>query len=266
MTVAILLRRAQAHPGQHDEDQVLGPCERGALVAGLGLAHQRQADAVALAVGPARREDRVLAMALRAGCARAVRISGEGFDDLDYLGLAEILAAAIKKIGADVVVCGDRSVDERVGAIGPAVAELLGVAHVTGVRTARVVDGAIEIAHGAGAQVLTLRVAAPLVLAMAAPPVRGRDDATPAPPASAQAIAAWELEDLGLDARRLSPRRALAGRLRPLRGARQATILASAGDLVARLRAEHILDDGAPPEPAQHHPASADPPAPEPAP
>ena len=74
MTVAILLRRALARPGQSDEHEVLGPCERGALVAGLRVAEGLGHDAVAIAVGPSRREDRVLAMALRAGCSRALRV------------------------------------------------------------------------------------------------------------------------------------------------------------------------------------------------
>jgi hypothetical protein len=137
VTVAILVRRALARPGQHDEEQILGPCERGALGLGLTLAEARGADAIAIAVGPARREDRVLAMALRAGCARALRVWDDGLEDLDYLGLAEVLAAAAKDVGATIVVCGDRSVDERVGALGPAVAEVLGVAHVSGVIAAR---------------------------------------------------------------------------------------------------------------------------------
>ncbi len=242
MTVAILVRRAQARPGQHDDDQVLGPCERGALAAGLALAHARGVDAVAIAVGPARREDRVLAMALRAGCARGVRITGEATDDLDYLGLAEILAAAVRKVGATIAVCGDVSVDERVGAVAPALAELLALPHVTGVRAARSIDGMIEVEHAAASGVLTLRLAPPLVIAMVAPPVRGRDEAAPAPAAATQSLLSYELEELGLDPRRLAPRRALAGRLRPLRGARQATILGSASELVARLRDEHVLD------------------------
>ena len=37
MTVAILVRRAQARPGQPDDDVVLGPCERGALTVGLSF-------------------------------------------------------------------------------------------------------------------------------------------------------------------------------------------------------------------------------------
>src|SRR5205085_5373657 len=140
MTVAILLRRALARPGQSDEHEVLGPCERGALVAGLRMAAALGDDAIAIAAGPARREDRVLAMALRAGANRAVRLGADGIDDLDYLGLAEALAATVRSVGADLVTCGDRSIDERTGAIGPALAELLGFAHVTGV-VSLTVDG-----------------------------------------------------------------------------------------------------------------------------
>lgn len=247
MTVAILVRRAQARPGQPDEDVVLGPCERGALTLGLKLAHELATDAVAIAVGPARREDKVLAMALRAGCARGVRISGDGIDDLDYLGLAEILAAAVKKLGADVVACGDRSVDERLGALAPAVAELLGVPHVTGVRGARVEGATVDVDHLASGRLVTLRIPRPLVIATCAPPSRGAESpGAPAPPLAAQTIVAWELEDVGLDPRRLAPRKALAGRLRPLRGARQATILGSAAELVERLRQERVLPE---PEP-----------------
>ena len=248
MTVAILVRRAQARPGQHDDEQVLGPCERGALAVGLELARALATDAIAIAAGPSRREDRVLAMALRAGCARGVRVWGDGQDDLDFLGVAEILAAAVRKVGAEHVVCGDRSVDERTGAIGPAVAELLGVPHLSSVAAVRVVDApgpvAIDAEHAADGRRLTVRVRGPVVLGVGAPSVRSRDaEPSAAVPATAgQAIASHDLDDLGLDPRRLTPRRAPAGRLRPVRGTRQATILPDAATLVARLRGARLVD------------------------
>lgn len=250
MTVAILLRRAQARPGQHDDEQVLGPCERGALMVGLAFARDLRTDAVAIAAGPSQREDRVLAMALRAGCARGIRVWGDGQDDLDFLGLAEILAAGVRKVGADQVVCGDRSVDEHTGAVGPAVAELLGVAHLTGVVVARVVttdagETVIEAEHRSERHRLTVRLRGKLVLCVGAPPIRLRDaDAGPtiaAPAPVGQSIVSHDLEDLGLDVRRLAPRRAPAGSLRPMRGGRQATILPDVGALVARLRAARLL-------------------------
>ena len=259
MTVAILMRRALARPGQSDEHEVLGPCERGALVAGLRIAAALGTDAIAIAAGPARREDRVLAMALRAGANRAVRLGAEGIDDLDYLGLAEALAAAVRSVGADLVTCGDRSLDERTGAIGPALAELLGYAHVTGVASVAV-DGPHVLCERVGdGRRDKLAVKRPAVLCVRPPrasDVERESNDTPNPfgpspspsPTSRnrsrtapQAIDALEPDEVGLDMRRLAPRKNTGGRLRPVRGGKQATILSSAAELVARLEAEALI-------------------------
>lgn len=254
MSVAILLRRALARPGQSDEHEVLGPCERGALVAGLRIAAALGTDAIAIAAGPARREDRVLAMALRAGAARAVRLGADGLDDLDYLGLAEALAATVRTVAANVVTCGDRSIDERTGAVGPAVAELLGYVHVTGVVSVAV-DGPRLLCERFGdARRDRLAVKPPAVLCVRPPrtsdlslekdkdkdpePTKGRARTSP------QAIDAMDAEEVGLDLRRLAPRKNTAGRLRPVRGGKQATILGNAAELVARLEAEALVRRG----------------------
>ncbi len=247
MTVVILLRRALARPGQNEEDEVLGPCERGALVAGLRLATGLGRDAIAIAVGPARREDRVLAMALRAGCARAVRLGADGLDDLDYLGVAEALAAAIRKVGSDLILCGDRSLDERVGAIGPAVAELLGYAHVTGVGSATA-EGKVVLCERQGDRDrLRLKVTLPAVLCMRPPRIGSERDpelvaaGSGRARTSPQGIDALEPDEVGLDLRRLASRKAIAGRLRATRGGRHATILGSPAELIERLTADRLL-------------------------
>lgn len=247
MTVAILLRRALARPAQTDEHEVLGPCERGALVAGLRVAEALGHDAVAIAVGPARREDRVLAMALRAGCSRAVRLGAEGVDELDYLGLAEALAAAVKHVGAELVTCGDRSIDERTGAVGPAVADILEYAHVTGV-SSLAVDGARILCerYGDGRRD-RLAVRPPVVLCVRPPRndlERTGDAEIRRARTNPQAIDALDAADVGLDLRRLAPRKHTGGRLRPVRGGKQATILGSPAELVARLESEALVRRG----------------------
>jgi electron transfer flavoprotein beta subunit len=248
MTVAILLRRALARPGQTDEHEVLGPCERGALVAGLRVAEGLGHDAVAIAVGPARREDPVLAMALRGGCSRALRVGAEGVDELDYLGLAEALAAAVRHIGAEIVACGDRSVDERTGAVGPAIADILEYAHVTGV-TSLAVDGDRVLCerHGDGRRD-RLAIRPPVVLCVRPPrnheTERTGDSEIRRARTNPQAIDAVDAADIGLDMRRLGSRKHTAGRLRPVRGGKQATILASPAELIARLESEALVRRG----------------------
>jgi electron transfer flavoprotein beta subunit len=260
VTVAILLRRALARPGQSDEHEVLGPCERGALVAGLRIAAALGTDAIAIAAGPSRREDRVLAMALRAGANRAVRLGADGIDDLDYLGLAEALAATVRSVSADLVACGDRSIDERTGAIGPAIAELLGYAHVTGVVSVAVDGPRILCERFGDGRRDKLAVKRPAVLCLRPPRASDTEresNDTPNPFGSSggtaprsrartapQAIDALEPDEVGLDLRRLAPRKNTGGRLRPVRGGKQAMILATPAELVARLEEESLVKRG----------------------
>lgn len=264
--LVVLLRRLQSRPGTPgDESEVLGRCEGGALAAALDVGSRLEAPVIAIAVGPARREDRVLAMALRAGCVRAVRIDDSDLGDVDYLGLAQVLAAAVKHVAAKIVVCGDRSGDEGAGAIGPAIAELLEWSHLTAVvRIAVEGDGLAVVRHGDGV-VQRLRVQAPAVLCVAAPPVAAREtheargarvaaeDAAydeDAPTTSAKrrrsrtpvpTIDELDLADLGIDARAIAPRRTSSGKLRQVRARGAPTLASSATDLIARLREDRLL-------------------------
>jgi electron transfer flavoprotein beta subunit len=247
MTVAILLRRALARPGQSDEHEVLGPCERGALVAGLRVAEGLGHDAVAIAVGPARREDRVLAMALRAGCSRALRLSADGVDELDYLALAEALSAAVKHISAELVTCGDRSLDERTGAVGPAVADILEYAHLTGITSLAVEGDRVLCERFGDGRRDRLGVRPPVVLCVRPPRhdhERTGDSEIRRARTNPQAIDALEATEVGLDLRRLAPRKHTGGRLRPVRGGKQASLLASPAELVTRLEAEALVRRG----------------------
>jgi len=261
--IVVLLRRLQPRPGAPgDEADVLGRCEGGALATAIDAGIRLGAPVIAIAVGPARREDRVLAMALRAGCTRAARVDDADLGDVDYLGLATVLAAAAKKVGARLVVCGDRSGDEASGAIGPAIAELLEWTHVTSVRRADVEgDGVVVTRHG-DSVLQRLRVSTPAVLCVSAPPSvpaepvaasppsRDDDDSDEAPKKKARvrartpvpSIEELDLGDLGIDARAIAPRRSSAGRLRQVRARGAPTLAASPSDLVARLREDRLLD------------------------
>ena len=257
--LVVLLRRLQSRPGTPgDESEVLGRCEGGALSTGLEVGARLEAPVCAIAVGPARREDRVLAMALRAGCARAVRIDDSDLGDVDYLGLAQVLAKAVGHVGARLVVCGDRSGDEGAGAIGPALAELLEWSHLTAVVEVTVDgDGLLVMRHGDGV-VQRLRMQLPAVLCVAAPPVAPRttgetpevlDDEEPTPtPARRRRVRTpvptideLDLADLGLDARAIAPRRTSSGKLRQVRARGAPALASSATDLIARLREDRLL-------------------------
>ena len=255
LRILLLVRRLRGSPDGGAAGEVLGECERAALTAALTLRDELGAHVTVAAMGPARREDRVLAMALRAGCDAAVRVYDRGLQGLDYLGVAHVLAAAANHLGFDVILCGDRSQDERQGAVGPAVAELLEVPHLSSAITdLRADDQGLIATRRAGGRIQSLRVTTPAVVAVARftrlqrpGPDEPDDDAalddkpTPARPPPAR-IADLDLGDLGLSSRELRYRAQYLGRARALRTPRQPLLLPTATDLIARLREDHLLE------------------------
>jgi electron transfer flavoprotein alpha/beta subunit len=253
---------------------VLGHCERAALDTAVRLRDRLGARLTAVAMGADEHQRPVLAAAAAAGCDRCVRVHAPDCDELDYLGVATVLAAAARRLGCELALCGDTGENERTGAVGPALAELLGVAHLTGVLA---VDGAghggagggpkttsdttsdatsdttsdmtsdatrdtaraLVVTHRSGGRIHRLRWPLPAVLCLLAP-VTAPAQAAARDRAGATAIETLTLDELGLNARALAHRRRLLGRADTDVG-RGALMVATADDLVARLVADGML-------------------------
>jgi electron transfer flavoprotein alpha/beta subunit len=257
--LVVLVQRLHQAPDQ-PAAVLLGRCERAALEAAVALAGRLGGTLTALSMGAEEHQRPVLAAALAAGCHAAVRVHAPSCDDLDYLGVATILGTAARALGCDALLCGDTSENERTGAVGPAVAEILGVPHLTGVLAIAAETAGVPVPetpvgalpdvmveHRSGGGIHRLRWPLPAVFCMLAPV--GADTARAAAAAarpgseavaSDAAITTLTLDALGLDARALAHRRRLAGRAHTGEGD-GATVVASADDLVARLVAEGIL-------------------------
>ena len=73
--------------------------------------------------------------ALRTGIAmgadEAVLLEDPAFDGGDEYATAQALAAAVKGMEWDVIICGKEAFDDSSGIVGPLVAEFLGVPHIT---------------------------------------------------------------------------------------------------------------------------------------
>lgn len=243
LRIAILLRRLQARPGAVSGGQVLGRCERAALAAGLHLrsAFARPATVTVISMGPARREDRVLAVALRSGCDRAVRVFDHQLEELDYLGTATVLARAVEHVGVDLLLCGDRAQDELTGAVGPAVAELLGHPHVSGVVDATADGDAVIASRRDLGKLHRFRCGLPAVLCVSSFAPRTDDGATETAASRSQSIEELDLDRLGIDLGTLEHRRKLLGRARATRRGLNASMATSPSDLVSRMVEGHLL-------------------------
>jgi electron transfer flavoprotein alpha/beta subunit len=77
--------------------------------------------------------EEALRASLAQGADQAVLLCDDAFEGSDTLATARVLAAAVRRIGADLVLCGVRSSDGNTGQVGPQLAELLGIAVLTSV-------------------------------------------------------------------------------------------------------------------------------------
>ena len=108
---------------------IIGPYDEYSLEAAVQLKDETSGNATALSLGPAR-----VSEALRASLARgadsAVHINTEGADTDDALVVASALAEQIKKMDYDVVITSTKGSDSDRGAVGPMLAELLGLPYI----------------------------------------------------------------------------------------------------------------------------------------
>ena len=118
---------------------IVSPYDEFALEEAIRIKEKMGGDVTVIAFGP----DRVqqgLRECLARGATMAVQIKGE-VADADSLGIARVLAAAIKSVPHDLVFFGKQGVGTDNSLVGPMVAELLGYAQVHVVTHLEIGDG-----------------------------------------------------------------------------------------------------------------------------
>lgn len=115
-----------------------------ALEEALQLKEKHGGEVIALCAGPARAAQ-TIREALAKGADRAIHIEEENLRDLDTLGIAHLLAGAVKAERPDLVLTGLQSDDLGNGQTGVVLAELLAVPHSTIIMQVEVQDGTIKV-------------------------------------------------------------------------------------------------------------------------
>src|SRR5688500_1294531 len=110
----------------------LNAYERRALGEALRLRRLLGGEVVALTMGPPQAR-RALEECLSLGADRAIHLCDPALAGGDALATARALAAAIRPLAPDLVLCGQRSVDAETSQVGPSLAELLDLPQVTAV-------------------------------------------------------------------------------------------------------------------------------------
>ena len=111
----------------------INPFDLLGLVRAVQLKTGPEDQVVAISMGPPQtREGLVQCLAL--GADRAVLLTDRALAGSDTLATARALSLALSKEEPDLIICGRNSADAETGQVGPEIAELLGIPHISQVR------------------------------------------------------------------------------------------------------------------------------------
>ncbi len=217
-----------------------------ALEEALRLKDQGEAEVVVATVGP-ERASQALRTALGMGADRAIHIWDDAFAETDGLGVAKALAAVAKDENFDVIFTGLMSDDSNYAVIGPMLAQLLSVPHITAVVKTEFKNGEVEVEReleGGALEVASLPQPCLLSVQTGINEVRyaslkGIMQAKKKP------FDKKDLGDLGLDAAAVAPKLTVEKIYSPPKGDRAEIVEGSAdevaGKLVAKIRELGLL-------------------------
>ncbi len=115
-----------------------------ALEEALQLKEKHGGEVVALCAGPARAAQ-TIREALAKGADRAIHIEEENLNTLDTLGVAKLLAGAVKAENPDLILTGLQSDDLGYGQTGVVLAELMGIPSSTIIMQVEVNGASIRV-------------------------------------------------------------------------------------------------------------------------
>ena len=131
--------------GRHIDESgvkfIVSPYDEFALEEAVRLKEKQGGDVTVLSFGPDRVQQ-ALRECLARGATKALHVKGDTAD-ADALGIAKVLAAAIKSVPHDVVFFGKQGVGTDNSLVGPMVAELLGYPQVNVVTHFEFADGKV---------------------------------------------------------------------------------------------------------------------------
>ena len=159
------------------------------------------ADAVvAISMGPPSAAEG-LTQCLALGVDRAILLSDRALAGSDTLATAQALALALRRESPDLIICGRNSSDAETGQVGPEIAELLDLPHISNVRKLEIDRAAHRItaerATETGYQVLECPLPAVVCVTEGAGPERypGRDEMTAAADQQIETLSCADLTD-----------------------------------------------------------------------
>jgi electron transfer flavoprotein beta subunit len=141
---------------------VMNPYDEMAVEEALQIRSAAGGTVTVFTLGPEKAVE-ALRTALAMGADTAVRIDPEG-KTLDGLTTAKVLSVELKKGAFDLIIAGHRAVDDDNFQVGPAVAEFMGIPHISMVIRQEMTDGRIRCTRTIDGGTLVLETALPALI------------------------------------------------------------------------------------------------------
>ncbi len=142
---------------------VISPYDEFAVEEALRIKEAQGGKVTILTVGSEKATEAVRT-ALAMGADEGVLINDPATGQCDGLGIAKILAAALKSLPHDLIIAGQRAVDDDNFLVGTAVAELLGIPNISLVNKQEIADGKVRCRRTVEGGVVVLEASLPALL------------------------------------------------------------------------------------------------------
>jgi electron transfer flavoprotein beta subunit len=139
-----VLREDSNTVDRQSASNVVNEMDEYAIEEALRVREAHGGEVVVLTVGPSQAGEAVR-KALQLGVDRGVHVVDEALAGSCAVGTSRVLAAALGRLGADLVLCGAESTDGRGQVMAHMVAERLGIAALTGARRLSVDGGVLTV-------------------------------------------------------------------------------------------------------------------------
>ncbi len=198
----------------------------------LQLAEQAGGGEVTLVSMAPNGETAGLRTALAMGAAKAILVSDDALKGSDALGTAKVLAAAIGRVGADLIIAATESSDGYTGTTPVQVAELLGLPSITFAKSVAIDGGTVKVDRQTEAGYDEVTSPLPAVVTVTAGVVEPRYPSFKGiMAAKSKPIETLSVADLGLDGGQVGAA-----------GGRQ--VITSVDEAEARNAGEIVVDEG----------------------
>ncbi len=124
---------------------ITNPLDLNAIEEAVKIKSQKGAYTVAISMGP-KQAEKSLKDAISRGIDTAYLITDKAFAGSDTLATANVLSAALKKLGPfDLILAGEKATDGETGQVGPEVAALLDIPFTTYATSIKIEDGYVVV-------------------------------------------------------------------------------------------------------------------------